>query len=70
MRAAGLLVTVNTDIPAMTGAGLAEEYRLLRDAFGYSDAELAELARNGVTASFAPPGLQAQLHAEIDAWLI
>jgi adenosine deaminase len=70
LRAAGLLVTVNTDIPAMTGAGLAEEYRLLRDAFGYSDAVLAEVARSAVAASFAPPGLQAQLRAEIDAWLI
>ena len=70
LRAAGLLVTVNTDIPAMTGAGLAEEYRLLRDTFGYSDAVLAEVARHGVSASFASSGLQAQLQAEIDAWLI
>jgi adenosine deaminase len=49
LRAPGLLVTVNTDIPAMTGAGLAEEYRLLRETFGYSDAVLAGLARNGVS---------------------
>src|SRR5262249_25344759 len=35
---AGLAVTVNTDIPAMTSAGLAEEYRQLRNTFGYSDA--------------------------------
>ena len=70
LRAEGLLVTVNTDIPAMTGTGLAEEYRLLRDTFGYSDALLADVAHNGVTASFASPGLQAQLHAEIDAWLL
>lgn len=70
LRAAGLIVTVNTDIPAMTGAGLAEEYRLLRDTFGYSDAVLAELSRNGVSASFASPGLQSQIHAEIDAWLV
>lgn len=69
LRAAGLMVTINTDIPAMTGAGLAEEYRLLRDTFGYGDAVLAEMARNGVSASFASPGLQEQLHAEIDAWL-
>lgn len=66
---AGLLVTVNTDIPAMTGAGLTEEYRQLRDTFGYSDAVIAGLARNGVRASFAPADIKAQLLSEIGAWL-
>jgi adenosine deaminase len=69
LRAAGLLVTVNTDIPAQTGAPLSQEYAALRSAFGYDDAVLAELARNGVTASFAPDALKARLVAEIDAWL-
>lgn len=66
---AGLLVTVNTDIPAMTGAGLAEEYRQLRDSFGYDDAVIAGLARAGVRASFAPADLKARLLSGIDAWL-
>ncbi|WP_067815238.1 adenosine deaminase [Actinomadura kijaniata] len=69
LREAGLLVTVNTDIPQMTGAPLAAEYARVRDAFGYDDAVLAELARNGVEASFAPPGTKERLRAEIDAWL-
>ncbi|MFC9971384.1 adenosine deaminase [Spirillospora sp. NPDC127200] len=69
LREAGLTVTVSTDIPAMTGVPLAGEYALVRDAFGYDDAVLAELARNGVTASFAPEPLKDRLHAEIDAWL-
>ena len=66
---AGLLVTVNTDIPAMTGAGLAEEYRQLRDTFGYSDADIADVARAGVRASFAPADVKAQLLSQIGAWL-
>jgi adenosine deaminase len=66
---AGLRVTVNTDIPAMTSAGLAEEYRLLRDTFGYGDAAIADVARAGVRASFAPPDVKAQIVAGIDAWL-
>ena len=66
---AGLFVTVNTDIPAMTGAGLAEEYRQLRDTFGYSDAVIAGIASAGVRASFAPAGVKAQLQARVDAWL-
>ena len=66
---AGLLVTMNTDIPAMTGAGLAEEYRQLRDTFGYSDAVIAGVARAGVRASFAPAEVRAQLESGIGAWL-
>ena len=52
LRSAGLGITVNTDIPAITGSGLAGEYRLLRETFGYSDAVLAELAHNAVAVSF------------------
>jgi adenosine deaminase len=66
---AGLTVTLNTDIPAMTGAGLAEEYRQLRDTFGYSDAVIADVARAGVRSSFAPEDLQAELLTGIDDWL-
>ncbi|MFB4320160.1 adenosine deaminase [Actinomadura sp. 21ATH] len=69
LREEGLAVTVNTDIPCMTGTPLAAEYALVRDAFGYGDAVLAELARAGVDASFAPPATKARIHAEIDAWL-
>jgi len=66
---AGLLVTVNTDIPAMTGAGLGEEYRHLRDTFSYDDVIIADIARAGVRASFAQTDVKAQLLARIDAWL-
>ncbi|APU13283.1 hypothetical protein UA75_06050 [Actinoalloteichus sp. GBA129-24] len=41
----------------------------MRDAFGYDDATLAELARAGVDASFAPTTTRTRLHREIDAWL-
>ena len=66
---AGLVVTVNTDIPAMTGAGLAQEYQVLRNNFGYSDAAIADVARAGVRASFAPSDVKARLLSGIDAWL-
>lgn len=69
LRSAGLGITVNTDIPAITGSGLAGEYRLLRETFGYSDAVLAEVAHNAVAVSFAPPELKGELHAGIDGWL-
>ncbi|MQY05979.1 adenosine deaminase [Actinomadura macrotermitis] len=69
LRDAGLLVTVNTDIPALIGTPLSGEYAHLREAFGYDDAVLAELARNGVDASFAPAATKERLHAGITEWL-
>jgi adenosine deaminase len=69
LRGAGLMVTLNTDIPAMTGTSLAAEYAGVRDTFGYGDDVLAEIARAGVEASFAPDATKARLDAAIDAWL-
>ncbi|MBE1531725.1 adenosine deaminase [Actinomadura algeriensis] len=69
LRDAGLLVTLNTDVPALIGTPLAAEYAHVRDAFGYDDRTLADLARTGVDASFAPPATKARLRAEINAWL-
>lgn len=69
LRAAGLAVTVNTDIPCHTHTTLTSEYTRLRDTFGYSDETLADLARASVTAAFAPDATKARLHRDIDAWL-
>jgi adenosine deaminase len=65
MVEAGLTVTVNTD----GETSLAAEYQRAREVFGYSDAELATLARASVEGSFAPAGLKAQVSAEIDRWV-
>ncbi|MCO5998521.1 adenosine deaminase [Actinoallomurus rhizosphaericola] len=69
LRDAGLVVTVNTDIPVIIGTTTTEEYARIRTAFGYDDAVLAELSRAGVEASFAPEPTKARLRREIDAWL-
>ena len=66
---AGLTVTLNTDIPTMTGVSIAGEYENVRATFGLGDAELASLALAGVEASFAPPSLQLRLRQEISDWL-
>ncbi|MEV4101116.1 adenosine deaminase [Nonomuraea sp. NPDC049649] len=65
LREAGLTVTLNTD----GETSLADEYARVRDTFGWPDADLAELARAGVRASFARPELKTELLAGIDAWL-
>ncbi|WP_020576660.1 adenosine deaminase [Actinopolymorpha alba] len=66
---AGLVVTLNTDIPAIVGTSLAGEYEQVRDAFGYDDHLLADLARASFDASFAPAETKARLHEQADAWL-
>ena len=50
----GLMVTLNTDDPAMFRTSLAQEYQLARESFGFTDEHLRELARNSFEASFLP----------------
>jgi adenosine deaminase len=69
LRAEGLVITLNTDIPAIVGTSLTEEYTRVRDTFGYDDADLASFARAGVDASFAPDASKARIHQQIDDWL-
>ncbi|WP_328293966.1 adenosine deaminase [Kineococcus sp. NBC_00420] len=49
---AGALVTVNSDDPTYFGGHVADNYRRLRDDAGFSEAELTQLARNSLTASW------------------
>jgi aminodeoxyfutalosine deaminase len=48
----GLMLTLNSDDPAMFRSSLVEEYALVQKAFGFSDEHLRELARNSFEASF------------------
>ena len=47
-------MTLGSDDPAMFGTSLAQEYQLARDAFGFSEAEIRQLAMNSFRASFLP----------------
>jgi adenosine deaminase/aminodeoxyfutalosine deaminase len=51
---AGMLVTLNSDDPAMFATSLAREYQLAQDAFGFTEDELRLLAANSFRASFLP----------------
>lgn len=66
---AGVLVTVNSDDPAYFGGYVEDNYAAVAAEFGLTDADLAQLARNSVDASFLPVERKAALIAEIDAWL-
>ena len=66
---AGVPVALGADDPLLFGPRLAAQYEIARDAHGFTDAELADLARTSVLGSAAPPTLRAELLAGIDAWL-
>jgi len=50
----GVMLTLNTDDPAMFSTSLTREYALAQETFGFSDEHLRELARNSFEASFLP----------------
>jgi adenosine deaminase len=52
MREAGLLVTINTDDPAMTGTNLGQEYRGVAEALGYGYYEMCRIAVEGIDATW------------------
>ena len=56
----GLLVTLNTDDPALFSTTLGREYRLAQQVFGFTDAQLTRLARNSFQASFLPESKKNQ----------
>ena len=68
LRAAGVLVSVNTDDPALLGASLVGEYRLCRQAFGWTDDITKEVARTAIEASFAQAHVKADLLKALGAW--
>jgi aminodeoxyfutalosine deaminase len=58
---AGVAVTLSTDDPSLFRTTLPQEYERARRFGRLSDGELAGIARNGVTRSFAAPAQQALL---------
>lgn len=68
LRAAGVAVALGADDPLLFRSGLVEQYAALRSV-GFSDVELADLARCSVTASTASYDAKRVLLAGIDQWL-
>ncbi|PYC78008.1 adenosine deaminase [Streptomyces tateyamensis] len=66
---AGVPIALGADDPLLFGSRLVEQYRLAREVHGFTDPELAELARQSVRGSRAPEGVRKELLGEIDAWL-
>jgi aminodeoxyfutalosine deaminase len=62
----GLMVTLNTDDPAMFQTTLNKEYELAQQEFDFSDEHLRELARNSIEASFLPVEKKLRFLQQID----
>ena len=62
----GLMLTLNTDDPAMFRTSLAAEYQLVQETFEFSDDHLRELARNSFEASFLDEDKKLALFNLID----
>ncbi|MBP3964949.1 adenosine deaminase [Paenibacillus sp. DLE-14] len=62
----GLIVTLNTDNPSVSGTDITREYRIVSEKFDFTDAELASIIRNGVNAAFLEDAEKKALKQRID----
>ena len=65
----GVPVALGADDPLLFGTRLTAQYEIARQAHGFTDVELADLARMSVQSSAAPEPVRARLLTGIDAWL-
>jgi adenosine deaminase/aminodeoxyfutalosine deaminase len=63
----GVMVTLNSDDPGIFGTSLGREYQLAQDAFGFTNEQLRELARNSFEASFLPAEKKLAFLNQVDA---
>lgn len=65
---AGVVVTINSDDPPMFGTDLNNEYAVAARLLGLDERGIADLAKNGVEASFLDRAGKDRIAAEIDAY--
>ncbi len=70
LRDAGIAITVNSDDPPFFSTTLSEELAHAVRLLGLDELRLAALQRRAIDASYAPPVVRQQVHAELDAWLL
>lgn len=64
----GLMVTLNTDDPAMFQTSLNREYQIAMEQFGFSREQLREIARNSFEASFLPVEKKLRYLQQVDVY--
>lgn len=66
---AGVPMALGADDPLLFGSRLAAQYEIARRHHAFTDAELAELARQSVRGSAAPEDVRRKLLSGVDDWL-
>jgi adenosine deaminase len=66
---AGVPFTLNSDDQLFFTNRVLDEYVVVRDTFGLSDSEIADIARTSATASNASAATKSRMLEEIDGWL-
>jgi adenosine deaminase len=66
---AGARIALGADDPLLFGSRLLDQYETARAVHGFTDAELAALARSSIEGSVAPADVKARMLAGVDAWL-
>ena len=57
----GIVVTLNTDDPGVSGIEIGDEYKLASEVVGLSAKQLAQIQLNGVEVAFAEDSVKAKL---------
>ncbi|MFI6395659.1 adenosine deaminase [Nonomuraea sp. NPDC050547] len=66
---AGVPIALGADDPLLFGARLLRQYELLREVYGFRDAEIAEVARQSIRSSAAPESVGKEMLKGVDDWL-
>lgn len=68
LRKAGVVVSVNTDDPALLNTTLEDSYRECALTFGWDNEAIRSLAAASIDASYAHPALKAKIKMELSNW--
>lgn len=66
---AGAQIALGADDPLLFGSRLVEQYETAREVHGFTDEQLADLARSSIRASRASDATRDRLLAGVDTWL-
>ena len=61
----GIVVTLNTDDPGVSGIEIADEYKLAREVVGLSTQQLNQIQLNGVEVAFVEDSVKAELLGQL-----
>lgn len=64
----GHILTVNSDNPILMNTTLTRELRILRVVYGFSNAQILQIVRNAVDASFTSIQRKEEMHMQLDEY--